>query len=356
MTDDNLFVSLTILNTDAVVLLQIAPRCLSKHDRDTRVNIQISWFAMLKKYVLCRPDAGLNDILCQIETAYQYAKQTGRITVIDTGYKYSTYFHDDFSNYFSSLDDNLVLNPYFLQNSLESMATVPSVLQGRLNSYTPQWSQAHGNYVDLETGTPISFDLTRHYDQDILVRHTCGGNDLSILALGKLVLRESITEALAQRINTIGRPFGALHIRNTDYQTDYHHVIDQMVGSILFPVFIATDSLRCRQHCENVFGRHNVIYFSDLPKEELPIHYGSAFRSPFVQNSEAILDLLTLALSSEYYKIPIRSDDGIEKYSGFSNLAENLIRNSNILISLLGKTDSAVSIVEKVTTWQSRNH
>lgn len=308
---------------------------------------------MSKKYVLSRPDAGLNDILCQIEMAYQYARQTDRIVVVDTGYKYKTYFHDKFSNYFSSLDDRLVLDPDFLQDSFDSMTVVPSTLKGRLNSYIPQWDQSYGNYIDAETGVPLLFDLTNDYEEDILVRQTCGGNDLSILALQKLVLRESIINYLHQRIDAIGRPFSAIHIRNTDYQTDYRHVVDQMVGSILLPVFVATDSLSCRQFCQTAFGRQNVIFFSDLPEDELPIHYGSNFRSPFERNVEAILDLMTLSLANEYYKIPIRTEDGVEKYSGFSDLAENLMKNSGVLVSLLGKTNSAASIVQKIKVWQS---
>ena len=36
----------------------------------------------IEKYVLCRPDAGLNFMLCQIETAYQYAERTDRVVVV----------------------------------------------------------------------------------------------------------------------------------------------------------------------------------------------------------------------------------------------------------------------------------
>ena len=311
---------------------------------------------MFKKYVLCRPDAGLNDILCQIETAYQYAERTDRMVMVDTGYKNLGYFHDEFSNYFSSLDDRLILDTDFIQSSLDSMTVVPSALKGRLSSYRPQWNQVpYHNFVDAEIGTLISFDLTKHYEEEILVRHTSGGGRISILALQKLVLREWITIPLSQRINAIGRPFGAVHIRNTDQQTDYRQVIDQMIGSILLPVFIATDSLSRRQYCETVFGSQNVIYFSDLPEEEYPIHCNRNFRSPYQRNSEAILDLLTMALSNEYYKIPVRSSNGLETYSGFSDLVEDLMDNSKILISLLGETTATASILRKVTAWQSRN-
>jgi hypothetical protein len=173
--------------------------------------------------------------------------------------------------------------------------------------------------------------------------------------LKKLVLQEHITDLLRQRIEAIGQPFGAVHIRNTDYQSHYRPIVDQMAGSILLPVFVATDSLKCRQYCESVFGRNNVIHFSELPDEESPIHINRNFRSAFERNSEAILDLLTLALSNEYYKIPLKRDDQVEWYSGFSNLAGNLMRNSEILTSLFGNTSSAKTIIETVSAWQNPN-
>ncbi|MCJ2089066.1 hypothetical protein MKK88_24215 [Methylobacterium sp. E-005] len=248
-----------------------------------------------------------------------------------------------------------MLDPDVVQESLDLLSVVPSVLEGRLSSYIPQWSAAYDNFVDAETGVPISFDLSKPYDADILVRHTCGGSNLSINLLKKLVLQDSITDLLRQRIENIGRPFGAVHIRNTDHQSHYRPIIDQMAGSILIPVFVAMDSLNCRQYCETVFGRDNVIHFSTLPDQESPIHSNKNFRSAFERNSEAILDLLTSALSNEYYKIPLKRDDHLEWYSGFSNLAENLMRNSDILISLLGQTASAKVIVEKVSAWQNPN-
>lgn len=74
--------------------------------------------------------------------------------------------------------------------------------------------------------------------------------------------------------------------------------------------------------------------------------------TPFERNSDAILDLVTLALSNEYYKIPLRVGSAFA-YSNYSNLAELLVRNSGILISLLGQSASAKAIIERVIAWQS---
>lgn len=307
---------------------------------------------MRSKYVLCRPDGGLNDTLTQIAFVHSYARRANRIAVIDTAYERSFHFHDKFSNYFSSKDPSLVLDCDAIKDLLDTMSVEPAELRGRLNSYTPQWSDLVKDFIDSETGVRIWFDVTKDYGEDIVVRHACGGNESALMALRALVLNDHLVEILEQRINAIGRPFSALHIRNTDYRTDYQQAIDQLKGSILFPVFVATDSAKCREHCRNIFGDNNVISFARLPGEEIPIHSSRDFLTAFERNSDSILDLIVLALSNEYYKVPLRNGSAIA-YSNYSILAELLMRNSQVLISLLGQSTSAKSVIEKVVTWQS---
>ncbi|MEL6060826.1 MULTISPECIES: hypothetical protein [unclassified Methylobacterium] len=240
----------------------------------------------------------------------------------------------------------------FIRHSVDTMDVMPPELKGRLNSYTPQWYGAVKNFVDTESGARICFDITKEYDADIVVRHACGGNERALIALKTLVLHDHMVANLERRINAIGRPFSAIHIRNTDYRTDYEQAIDQIKKSILLPVFVATDSSKCRDYCRKVFDDSNVISFSKLPDEEIPIHSTRNFLTPFERNSDAILDLVTLALSNEYYKIPLRVGSAFA-YSNYSNLAELLVRNSGILISLLGQSASAKAIIERVIAWQS---
>jgi hypothetical protein len=49
---------------------------------------------MRLKYVLCRPDGGSNDTLKQIAFVHTYARQTGRIAIIDTAYEKMLHFHN----------------------------------------------------------------------------------------------------------------------------------------------------------------------------------------------------------------------------------------------------------------------
>src|SRR5947209_3468047 len=63
------------------------------------------------RLLLCRPQGGLNDMLCQIEKCCQYADRVGRTVIVDTDYARSApaTFKDHLSKYFVSLRVGLVL-------------------------------------------------------------------------------------------------------------------------------------------------------------------------------------------------------------------------------------------------------
>lgn len=307
---------------------------------------------MANKYVLCPPDAGINDMLCQIELAYRYAEQTNRIVIVDTAYENSFHFHDKFSNYFSSSDPRLILDADTLEASFDTMTVAPWAMSNRLRSYKPVYSHEFHNFADAETGTQLTFDIARHYHEDMLLHHACGGGQKSIFALSKLVLHPKIVDMLKQRIDAIGEPYSAIHIRNTDYQTDYIKAIDQIKGLIRAPVFIATDSLSCRNYCIETFGKDNVRFFSDLPEEETSLHLNKNFNTAMKRNSDSLLDLLTCALSTQFFKISLKENAIGMRYSGFSLLAENLITYDGIMVSLLGATDAADAVFRKAFTWR----
>ncbi|MDH2314056.1 hypothetical protein [Methylobacterium brachiatum] len=307
---------------------------------------------MPEQYIICRPDAGLTDMLTQIEMTHRYAEQTNRIVVVDTDYKHSFFFRDNFSKYFTSKDDRLTLDISHILKPIDEMTTFPSVLSGRASSYKPLWSDTIGNWVDAETYIQLSFDMRKKYNENILIHHQCGGNQSALFALTKLTVREEILDLLAERIDAIGSPFSAIHIRNTDYKTNYRAAVDLLKNSITFPVFIATDNLECRNYCISAFGERNVRFFSCLPDDGKPIHLNHSFSSLFSRNADSILDLLTLALSSKFYKINLDGSLHGTQFSGYSILAENLITYDGILVSLLGTSSRAKSILQRAFTWR----
>ncbi|MCJ2141765.1 hypothetical protein [Methylobacterium sp. E-066] len=309
---------------------------------------------MSEKYILCRPDAGLNDMLTQIEIMHRYAELADRIVVVDAGYKHGFFFQDSFSKYFISKDARLALDVSHIKQPIDELTTFPAALFGRASSYKPLWSDMLGNWVDTDSNVQLTFDMRRKYDEQLLIHHQCGGNQNALFALTKIIVADEIINSLAERIDAIGAPFSAIHIRNTDYKTDYKTAINALKESIFFPVFIATDNSECRNYCVSVFGRNNVKFFSSLPDDGNPIHLNRSFAPLFRRNADSILDLLTIALSTKFYKIALDGSLHGMQYSGFSVLAENLITYDGVLVSLLGPTRQALSILQKAFTWRQK--
>lgn len=308
-----------------------------------------------KQFLICRPEGGLNDMLCQIEAAYSYAEATDRCLVVDTNYKNARAFKDKFSTYFSSLNSEMVLNLDEIEVSIDSMSVAPDYLNGKINSYKIEWSSDISNWADSETRRRLSFDFKKSYDEQVLLHHACGGGTASLSALAKLQLKENMINLLSDRIDQIGQPYSAIHVRNTDYKTDYKSSLIELKKYISLPVFIATDDNECRDFCIELFGKNSVKYFTSLPEgANVPLHAEHIYTSAFQRNSEAILDLLVLALSKQFFKVSLAANLHHVNYSGFSILAENLKNSPNILASLLGQSDLAKSILHKTNSWKKQ--
>lgn len=292
-------------------------------------------------------------MLCQIALACLYAEERGRVAVVDTDYVHARSFNDRFSHYFESRTRDLVLDTDGIAAEMDRLTVFPRELTGRLNAYTIAWSDAVEYWVDAETGTRLSFDLLTPYDEDILLRHACGGGPASLLALARMRLKGPLVEGLSRRLDAIGAPFSAIHIRHTDYRCDYVSAIEALKPSVTLPLFVATDNAACRDYCREIFGADNIRSFTNLPEEcGRPLHQEWCHTSVVTRNAEAILDLMTLALSSRFFKIPLKENVQKAQYSGFSLLAEGLRQHDNLVASLLGLSETSEWILQRAWSWR----
>ena len=292
-------------------------------------------------------------MLCQIEAAYAYAEKSDRVVVVDTNYRNARAFKDKLSTYFSSRSDRLILDSDAIEDRIDAMTVFPEYLFGRLSTYKLDWGTVVSNWCDSETGSRLSFDFDEIYTEQILLHHACGGGQASLKALSRLQLRDAVIDLLEQRIDAIGQSFSAIHIRNTDYKTDYRSQLEGLKGRVHLPVFVATDDSACREYCIELFGKESVRYFSSLPEESgVPLHAEYLHTSVFIRNSEAILDLLMLALATDFFKISLSPNAHHATYSGFSLLAENLKNAPDILAALIGSSAKGRSILERIAAWR----
>lgn len=295
----------------------------------------------MTRYVLCRPDAGLNDILCQIERCCRYAAMTDRTVVVDTGYRNAHYFNDSFARYFESMDRRLLLDPGNLVDSWRLARIYPEFLAGRLSEYKSSWSKERGGYCDGKTGQLIGFDMTKPYSHEVLIHHQAGGGQLSFFALARLKVRREITDELTRRLGAIGGPYEAIHVRHTDYRTDYGGVLSGLKSSLPASarLFLATDNRTVLQAFRDSLGAERVFSFSTLPEDAgRPVHWRAGAQARRA-NTDALIDLLMLGLAKRLRVLPIQHNGDESRYSGFSVLARNLWSSRVMLRHLLDRPE-----------------
>jgi hypothetical protein len=283
-----------------------------------------------RRLLLCRPQGGLTDILSQIGKACRYADRYNRVVIVQTDFTGAINFRDDFSRYFVSLDKNLVLSAAGLQEIFDQLDVAPKFLSGRVNSYFATLDKKLGNFVENETQEALSFDFGRDYAEPLLVHHAQGGGMRKTrIALRRLALRTDVLDIARARVKKIGSEYVGLHVRNTDYQSDYRERIEKLKREINLPVFVATDDRDVVAFCEDRFRPNRVYSFARLPDQSgQPAHYDKTLVAQDA-NRDVIADLIMLVLAKDYYFLPIRKADGAggPAYSGFSLLADMLRKN-----------------------------
>jgi hypothetical protein len=296
--------------------------------------------------LLCRPVNGLNDILSQIDNACRYAEQTGRTVIVETDSSSTVHFKDAFSKYFISKQPLLRLDAAEFKHLFDTLDVYPKCLFGRVNSYAAKRMPEKGGYVDVETSTRLSFDFSRLYDEPLLVHHSGGSNGNALSALGRMRLHDDIVDTLVDRLRAIGSPYSAIHIRHTDYQTSYENELIKLQPSMPGAIFLATDNRVVVDFCRSIFGNDRVYSFARLPdRAGKPLHILDTGDPAYEINTDAIVDLLLLALAKRFYYFSIQDNLEGMRHSGFTVLVNRLRSFPFVLHHLIGRYDEALEAV-----------
>jgi hypothetical protein len=277
-------------------------------------------------------------MLCQIEKCCRYAEIAGRTVIVDTAYTNSDYFRDNFDRYFSTQQKRLILSYNDYASGIESMRVYPESLQGRLNTYEAQFDRSMKAFCETETGQPTTFDFKRDHPHSLLVHHQAGGGILSQFALLRLTLNRSLLDELIARIRTLEGPWTGIHVRNTDYTTDYESLLTKLKQGSVKRIFLATDSLQVRERFQSELTNTTVYSLSRrLSDNGKPLQKlrGLDDTDIFSSNCDAIYDLLMLALSSRLIFQKISPNIEGTSHSGFAMLAHHLWTNKILMRHLV---------------------
>lgn len=290
------------------------------------------------RLLLCRPQAGLTDTLCQIGKCLRYADKFGRKIVVEMDFPGAVHFRDDFSIYFTSHDSRLILSSKGFRPQFDNLQAFPSSLSGRVNSYVGVWKKKFENIVDAADDQLLSFDFRKNYTQPLLVHHAAGGGMRNVkVALRRLSVTKLIQDEVRLRTALIGGPYTSLHIRYTDYVTDFQDRLLELKEKISGPIFLATDNRKALEICQKLFGKKRVFSFAKFPKVDgQPIHSDMKMNAK-TSNVDAICDVIMLATAKTYYFFPlIATHRKWVNFSSFSEFAQMLHSDEQLLKHFLG--------------------
>ena len=275
------------------------------------------------KYVLCRPEGGLNDMFVQISKCYDYCIKYDRTLLVDTvnndGFKYNL------SYYFESKSDLLKINYDEVLDILKVLKSNNSVSYPNINYLYHQshFSNNLNNFVSDENNCLLTFDFDTWYHEELLVHDNCGGGFPNMEIFKKLRLKDHIKENFFEKYGKIVEFCGkneylAVHIRNTDMKTDN---IDNFINSISSrnndSFFISTDD---KYSLDTITNKYRAINFSCIDNVSNSLHLDVIDSdTKRKRNIDSLIDLFLLSFSYDLI--------GSNENSGYFQLARLFKQN-----------------------------
>ncbi|MBS7537786.1 hypothetical protein [Ancylobacter lacus] len=281
------------------------------------------------RFLLARPRAGLNDALMQLERCRRYAAAYDRTLVLDLtrgGMRLP------FGELFRARPEFgcavLDASPDVIA-ALDRIADVePAGIAGRLGSYEPTWHEQGLMYACRDTGTPLRFDMSRDHAARCLVYEQAGGGLTGVWPLRGLSLAPDIAAEIVARLARLGPDYDALHVRHTDYQTDFRKLFERtkplFVGRRLL---VCTDSAEVQRFARSYFAPEvEVLFSSEIPDlGGKPIHE-TRIVAARVAAVDQFCDLIAMARARRYLFSALSSlgQSGRPMISGYSILVEGM--------------------------------
>jgi hypothetical protein len=295
------------------------------------------------RILLCVPHGGLNDTLCQIEKCREYALSYGRDLYLDTRRSglmadFDTFFELDRSpglNCITRVDDKTFVK-------LNMLSAFPSEVQGKIGGYLNIYCQKTHLQIEAASKSVLTFDFARDYSEDLLVHEQHGGGLRSANLMRQLKLSAMARAYISERLAPLPVRYDAVHIRHTDYKTDYVKFLLELRGVVAQKyVVICSDNAEVIAEARSILSNSNVLTVTQLPDlHGKPLHQ---FRSYKFENERieatlrSLADLLALAMSERFHFTNVERGYA----SGFSRLASFLHENKFVVRSLLGVMDLA---------------
>ena len=306
----------------------------------------------MEGYVLCRPQGGINDMLSQVYLCLRYCEVMNRKLIIDTNYHSSHSFRQPFGDYFLSNDPKVFLPRNHASDIIKDKEedVFPRFLSGKINTYLTRTYRPYEPIVEAISGEPITFSFQKRYKEKVLIHHQGGRNFYSYKALEKFNLKGDISQYILDSRAKLDRQYLGLHIRFTDYRSNYRVAVEEAMKLKQKQIYLATDNKELKAHLLRVKSSKEFVSMSEsFGSAGSPGHLSRSYKTDLrLNNMSTLVDLFMLALSCKIISAPItRWETNYFKrrythkfQSGYAFLAEKLRTHPGLLSRVLDVSSS----------------
>ena len=297
-----------------------------------------------KRYLLTRPRGGLNDALVQLEKSRRYASAYDRVLVLDMSRSGLRAHIDDMFEIQNDFGCEVLIWNEEIGNELDEITSVrPKNLAKRTSLYVAEWDNEVIQYKDRDSGSYINFDHQSDHPETLLVYEQAGGGLAGLCVLRDLAFTADLANAIAKRLIPIGPDYDAIHIRHTDYQTDYENLFRRTKG--LFAgrnLLICSDSKKVKSFARSFFHPSTrLLSVSNVPETDGVTLSESDLVSPQIAALDLFSDLVAMARANNFVFTGLAptNSNGV-RFSGFSNLVVSL-RAERLTLEMLFRNGDA---------------
>jgi len=297
-----------------------------------------------QRVLLCRPHGGLNDTLCRISHCWIHARRFGRHLLIDTRQCSLRAPFDEFFDFADPTAAVSCVRDPFVWNVLNAMRCRPACIEGRVDSARSISVPGVGNVVDERTRMPTRFaevgtsDFERDHPEQLLVHEGHGGGTASSELLSHLRLAPQVRHRVQDAIATLDPGYCAIHVRNTDYETD-HRALFRRVRRLRIDsaMLVCSDDPRVIGSARRILRNRVHAFEGRAPSRAamgaLHHHYSYATEAQARHAAlESIIDLIALGNARRLFCGATMNGP----VSGFSFLACHLCRHKGVIDALMG--------------------
>lgn len=220
---------------------------------------------------------------------------------------------------------------------LNVLRTFPPQVQGKIGHYSTRYCPHRRLQIEKATDVVLSFDFGAEYAEELLVHEQHGGGLLSTNLLRHLKLSAIARTYISLRLAALPSYYDAIHIRHTDYKTDYVNYLlklkQRFAGKY---VLICSDNAEVIAEARNILSDSKVFTVTEVPRfNGQPLHRFKNYNSEnerIEATLRSLADLIALAGAGQLYFTNVQKGHP----SGFSRLAKFLHDHKLVAHALLG--------------------